>query len=65
LILDDLRSKTFEYQKAGDKLRLDVLRYYLSQVKNREIELRSQQKEMTDEDAFKVLRKEVKTERKV
>lgn len=60
MILEDLRSKVFEYQKAGDELRLGVLRYYLSQVKNKEIELRSQQKEMTDEDAFKVLRKEVK-----
>ena len=60
MIVDSLRSKLFEYQKANDVLRLGVLRYYLSQVKNKEIELRSQQKEMTDEDTFKVLRKEVK-----
>lgn len=60
MIIDDLRSKLFEYQKANDSLRLGVLRFYLSQVKNREIEYRSQGKEMTDEDAFKVLRKEIK-----
>lgn len=60
MILDDLRSKQIEFQKANDVLRLGVLRYFLSQVKNKEIEFRTQQKEMTDEDAFKVLRKEVK-----
>jgi uncharacterized protein YqeY len=60
LIVNDIQSKVFEYQKANDELRLGVLRFYLSQVKNKEIELRVQKKEMTDEDAFKVLRKEVK-----
>jgi uncharacterized protein YqeY len=60
LIIDDLKSKLFEYQKAKDTLRVGVLRFYLSQVKNREIEYRSQQKEMTDEAAFKVLKKEIK-----
>ena len=60
MILDDLRSKLVEYQKSGDALRLGVLRFFLSQVKNKEIELKGQKKEMTDEDVFKVLRKEVK-----
>ena len=55
-----MKSKLFEYQKASDVLRVGVLRFYLSQVKNREIEFRSQHKEMTDEDAFRVLKKEVK-----
>lgn len=60
MIVDDLRSKLVEYQKAGDSLRLGVLRFFFSQVKNKEIEFRSQQKEMTDEDVFKVLKKEIK-----
>lgn len=60
MILDDLRSKLIEYQKASDSFKLGVLRFFLSQVKNKEIELRSQEKKLTDEDVFKVLRKEVK-----
>lgn len=60
MIVDDLRSKLFDYQKAKDELRVGVLRFFLSQVKNREIEYRTQKKEMTDEDSFKVLRKEIK-----
>lgn len=60
MIIDDLRSKLIEYQKARDALRLGVLRFFFSQVKNKEIELKSQQKELTDEDVFKVLKKEIK-----
>ncbi len=60
MIIDDLKSKLVEFQKSGDTLRLDVLRFLLSQVKNKEIEFRSQHKEMTDEDVFKVIRKEIK-----
>lgn len=60
MIIDDLRSKLIEYQKANDSFKLGVLRFFLSQVKNKEIELRSQSKDLADEDAFKVLRKEIK-----
>lgn len=60
MIIGDLRSKLVDFQKSGDTLRLDVLRFLLSQVKNKEIEFRSQHKEMTDEDVFKVIRKEIK-----
>lgn len=63
MIIDDLRSKLVEYQKAGDTLRLGVLRFFFSQVKNKEIELRGQKKEMADEDVFKVLGKEIKNRR--
>lgn len=55
-----MKSKLVDFQKSGDTLRLDVLRFLLSQVKNKEIEFRSQHKEMTDEDVFKVIRKEIK-----
>ena len=60
MILDDLKSKLVDFQKSGDTLRLGVLRFLLSQVKNKEIEFRGQRNEMTDEDVFKVIRKEIK-----
>jgi uncharacterized protein YqeY len=60
MVLDDLRLKLVEYSKAGDVLRLGVLRYFLSQVQNKEIELRPQKIELTDEHAYKVLKKQIK-----
>lgn len=60
MILDQLRKKVAEYYKTGDSLRLSVLRYYLSKIKEKEIELRPTGEEITDEIAFKVLRKQVK-----
>jgi uncharacterized protein YqeY len=60
MILDDLKSKQIEYMKAKESFKLGVLRFFLSQVKNKEIEVKGQGKEFTDEDVFKVLRKEVK-----
>lgn len=55
-----MKSKLVDFQKSGDTLRLGVLRFLLSQVKNKEIEFRGQHKEMADEDVFKVVRKEIK-----
>jgi uncharacterized protein YqeY len=60
MIIDDLRKKQIEFLKSGDTFRLDVLRYFLSQVKNKEIELRPQNQPLTDEISFKVLRKQIK-----
>ena len=60
MIIDDLRSKLVEYLKANDSFKVGVLRFFFSQVKNKEIEFKSQGKELTDEDVFKVLRKEIK-----
>lgn len=60
MILEDLKHKVIEFQKSGDALRLDVLRYLLAQVQNKEIELRAQQKPITDEDVFKLIRKQIK-----
>jgi len=60
MIIDDIRSKLVGYQKANDTFRVGVLRFFLSQVNNKEIELRGQQKQLTDEDVFKVLKKEIK-----
>ena len=64
MVINTLRSKIAEYYKSKDALRLSVLRYYLSKVKNREIELRPENKELDDEAAFKVLRKQVKDRKK-
>jgi uncharacterized protein YqeY len=60
LIVDDLRSKLIEFQKSKDNLRLGVLRYFLAQVKNKEIELRPQGVELKDKHVWKVLKKMMK-----
>ncbi len=60
MILDELKKLAIEYQKSGDRDKLDVLRYFLAQVQNKEIELRSQKQELTDEIVFKILKKQVK-----
>jgi uncharacterized protein len=60
MILDELTAKLPEFQKAKDKLRLGTLRFFLAQIKNKEIELRPQKQELTDEIVFKVLRKQIK-----
>lgn len=60
MILDQLKTRLIDYSKAGDATRLGVLRYFLSVVKNKEIELRPLKQELTDEVVFKVLRKQIK-----
>ena len=40
--------------------KLNVLRFFLSQVQNKEIELRPQNQTLTDEIVFKVLKKQIK-----
>jgi len=60
MILDQLRSKLVEYHKAGDMLRLGVLKYYLSKIKEKEIELRPSGQSIDDDMAFKILRKQIK-----
>jgi uncharacterized protein len=60
MVIDTLKSRVLEYYKAKDDLRLGVLKYFLSQVKNKEIELRPQNITLDDEMAFKVLKKQIK-----
>lgn len=43
--------------KARDQVRLDTIRFVLSQIKNQEIDLK---REMNDEEVLKLLKKEVK-----
>jgi uncharacterized protein YqeY len=65
MIIDELKKNLVLYQKAGDSERLSVLRFFLSQVQNKEIELRPQNQALTDEIVFKVLRKEVKNRKEL
>jgi uncharacterized protein len=60
MIITDLKTKLYEAQKARDTLRMGVLRYLLSQLQNKEIELRPQGKELDDEITLKVIDKQIK-----
>lgn len=46
--------------KGKDQHRLEVLRFFLAQIKNKEIELRPSGEQLTDEHVFKVLKKLLK-----
>ncbi len=60
MYIKELQKKVFEYQKAGDKDRVSVLRYLLSEIKNKEIELRVEGREPDKEDILKITRKQIK-----
>ena len=60
MILDELKKKLVIFQKEGNVEKLNVLRFFLSQVQNKEIELRPQNQTLTDEIVFKVLKKQIK-----
>lgn len=60
MVLKDLQSKIFIYQKEGDVLRLSVARYLLSALKNKEIELRVTGDVVTDEVVKKTIEKQIK-----
>lgn len=49
-----------DYLKSKDMSKLGVLRYFISQIQNKEIELRPQKQELTDEVVFRVLKKIIK-----
>lgn len=60
MILDELKKNLVIFQKEGNVEKLNVLRFFLSQVQNKEIELRPQNQTLTDEIVFKVLKKQIK-----
>ena len=60
MILDELKENLVIFQKEGNVEKLNVLRFFLSQVQNKEIELRPQNQTLTDEIVFKVLKKQIK-----
>ena len=59
-VLDKLHIDLIEAQKAKNELNVSVLRFLLSAVKNREIELRPSGFEMTDEEVVGVIGKQIK-----
>lgn len=64
MILDQLKSKLVEYQKSKDEFRLGALRYLLSEIQKKEIELRPQGQVLDDEIVFRVIKKEIKNHNK-
>ncbi|NMB70073.1 GatB/YqeY domain-containing protein [candidate division WWE3 bacterium] len=60
MILEQLKTMQTDYLKSKDMPRLGVLRYFISQIQNKEIELRPQKQELTDEVIFRVLKKIIK-----
>src|SRR3989344_4345755 len=55
-----LKKGLYDAQKQRDTLRVSVLRFLLSAISNREIELRGEGKTLSDEDVFKVIKKQIK-----
>ncbi len=60
MLLTDLQKKVFEYSKAGDTVRVSVLRFLISALKNKEIDLRVEGKQLSVEDAVKIAQKQIK-----
>ncbi len=54
MLKNQLQKDQIKALKKGDKKRLEILRFILSRVKNKEIE---KQKELSDEEVIEVLRK--------
>lgn len=57
IIRDQIQQNMTAALRAGDKPRLEAVRYLFSQIKNREIDLKHQ---LTDEEAMKILSTEAK-----
>ncbi|OGC46311.1 hypothetical protein A2V49_00405 [candidate division WWE3 bacterium RBG_19FT_COMBO_34_6] len=60
MILQDLQQDLIKYQKAKDSLRIDVIRFLMAGIKNKEIELRGQNIVLNDEHIVKVINKQIK-----
>ena len=60
MILKDLQKKLFEFQKSGDKERVDVLRYLLAQIKNKQIDLRTEVRDLEKTDIITIIEKQMK-----
>lgn len=60
MILDTLKQELIESQKSHEAAKLELLRYLLAAIKNKEIELRPMGKELNDEEILKVIKKQIK-----
>lgn len=61
MIVETLKTYLVQALKSRETEKAGVLRYLLSKIKNKEIELRSQHVELNDEHVLKVIRKLIKT----
>lgn len=60
MILGNLNKQQIQALKDKDTLRVSVLRFLISAIKNKEIELRSEHRELTNDDIAKVIKKQIK-----
>lgn len=64
MIVEDLKKELISSQKSRDAKKVLVLRYLLSQIKNFEIELRVENRELNDEDVLLVMKRQIKSRKK-
>jgi uncharacterized protein YqeY len=60
MIIDSLRKKMIESQKSRNEVALATLRLLITEIKNKEISLKIEQKELLDEDILKMIKKQIK-----
>jgi len=61
MLIDSLRKKLIESQKSQNEIALSTLRLLISEIKNREISNRAENKELVvDEDILKIIKKQIK-----
>ncbi len=60
MVLEKIQSDLREAMKAKDEAHVSALRFLLAQIKNKEIELFGQGKELTDEEVMSVIQKQAK-----
>lgn len=60
MLLDDLRKKLIESQKNKEEVALSTLRLLMTEIKNKEISLRTEGKEVSNEDFLRILKKQIK-----
>lgn len=60
MILESLRTKLIEYQKSRAEIEVSTIRLLISELKNKEIALKAEGKEVSSEDELRVLKKQIK-----
>lgn len=60
MLIDSLRKKMIESQKSQDELALNTLRLLITEIKNKEISYRSENKELEDIEILKMIKKQIK-----
>lgn len=64
MILQDINTDLTNSLKAKDTQKVLVLRYLISEINNKKIELKAQDQELTDQDTYNVIKKSVKQQKK-